>query len=193
MTTSVNPSPVRPKGDANGAVIAAKAPGKVAPLGKIKPATSTRAASGHTQWRKDFFVVAYKADQFYVVDKVKKGMDPHVVDYVASRMHVTKEKLMQTLGLPRATLQRKLSQDKPLSVDASSRIFGISRIIGQVEAMVSESGDAEGFDAATWVAGWLERQQPALGGRKPAEFMDTAEGQQLVSRLLAQAQSGAYA
>jgi putative toxin-antitoxin system antitoxin component (TIGR02293 family) len=193
MTTSLKSSPNRPKGEVKGAVIAAKPPRKAAPMGKIKIATSARAASEHTQWRKDFFVVAYKADQFYVVDKVKKGMDPHVVDYVAGRMHVTKEKLMQTLGLPRATLQRKVTQDKPLSVDASSRVFGISRIIGQVEAMVNESGDPTGFDAATWVAGWLERQQPALGGRKPAEFMDTAEGQQLVSRLLAQAQSGAYA
>lgn len=193
MTTFPKPSTDRPKSEVKGVVIAAKAPRKAVAMGQAKIATSTHTGTRHTQWRKDFFVDAYQADPFYVVDKIKKGVDPHVVDYLASRMQVSKEKLLQTLGLPRATLQRKVTQDKPLSVDASSRIFGISRIIGQVESMVSESGDPTGFDAATWVAGWLERQQPALGGRKPAEFMDTAEGQQLVSRLLTQAQSGAYA
>ena len=34
---------------------------------------------------------------------------------------------------------------------------------------------------------------PALGGERPVELMDTMEGQTLVSNLLAQMQSGAYA
>jgi uncharacterized protein (DUF2384 family) len=34
---------------------------------------------------------------------------------------------------------------------------------------------------------------PALQGRRPAEFMDTAEGQAIVANLLQRAQSGAYA
>ena len=34
---------------------------------------------------------------------------------------------------------------------------------------------------------------PALGGDKPADYMDTIEGQRIVSNLLAMMQSGAYA
>lgn len=59
--------------------------------------------------------------------------------------------------------------------------------------MVSESGDPEGFDAAHWVSDWLNTPLPALGGHHPATYMDTAEGQKLVSNLLAMVQSGAYA
>ncbi|WP_280174597.1 MbcA/ParS/Xre antitoxin family protein [Caballeronia concitans] len=40
---------------------------------------------------------------------------------------------------------------------------------------------------------WLHTPLPALGGKRPAEYMSTCEGRQLFSRLLAMAQSGAYA
>ncbi len=33
----------------------------------------------------------------------------------------------------------------------------------------------------------------ALGGKRPADLMDTAEGQAIVSNLVARMQSGAYA
>lgn len=59
--------------------------------------------------------------------------------------------------------------------------------------MVRESGNADQFDAAKWVSNWLTAPLPALGGQTPASYMDTFEGQKLVSNLLAQAQSGAYA
>jgi uncharacterized protein (DUF2384 family) len=58
--------------------------------------------------------------------------------------------------------------------------------------LVHESGGAADFDAERWVIEWLARPLPALGGRRPGEFMDTAEGCALVSDLLAQQQSSAY-
>jgi hypothetical protein len=67
------------------------------------------------------------------------------------------------------------------------------RPVGAGRTRRSAIGTAEGFDASRWVGEWLERPLPALGGAKPAEYMDTMEGQELISRLLAQAQSGAYA
>ena len=54
------------------------------------------------------------------------------------------------MGLPRATVQRKATKQEPLSPDASSRVYGITRLIGQVQSMVNESGDPQGFDAAQW-------------------------------------------
>ena len=66
-------------------------------------------------------------------------------------------------------------------------------LISQVDDMVRESGDPEGFDAAKWVATWLELPLPALGDRTPASFMDTVEGQKLVSNLVSMAQRGVYA
>ena len=66
-------------------------------------------------------------------------------------------------------------------------------LVRQVEKMVAESGYPEGFNARQWLAAWMERSVPALGGKRPAEYMATAEGRALISQLLAMMQSGAYA
>lgn len=100
---------------------------------------------------------------------------------------------MKVLGLPRATVDRKARDNKPLSIEHGERVLGFAKLVGQVQVMVEESGDATRFDAATWLAEWLERPQPALAGRCAADYLDTSEGQQLVSNLLARMQSGAYA
>ena len=49
----------------------------------------------------------------------------------------------------------------------------MAKLIGQVQAMIEESGDAEGFEAADWFARWLEGPLPAFGGQRPTELLDT--------------------
>jgi uncharacterized protein (DUF2384 family) len=51
----------------------------------------------------------------------------------------------------------------------------------------------DGFEAAKWVAQWLQAPQPALGGKPPKSYLDTADGRDMVRNLLAQMESGAYA
>jgi hypothetical protein len=79
-----------------------------------------------------------------------------------------------------------------LAGEEGARVAGFARLVGQVEAMVLESGDPAGFDAAGWVARWLMEPLPAFGGVRPAGFMDTSERQAVVSLTLAKMQSGAY-
>jgi uncharacterized protein (DUF2384 family) len=65
--------------------------------------------------------------------------------------------------------------------------------VSKVRTVVAESGSLIDFDAEQWVATWLERPLPALGNRRPAEFMGTDEGRARLLDLLGQQQSGAYA
>lgn len=139
------------------------------------------------------FVVYFDADPIDRVDAIKKGIPATFVDDIASEMAKPKERLLSWLSLPTATFNRKRSEGKALSREEGERVLGMARLVGQVEAMVKESGNPAGFNAAQWVANWLEEPNPALGGRKPAELMDTGEGQGIVSNLLARMQSGAYA
>ena len=108
-------------------------------------------------------------------------------------MGMSKELLLGSLGLSRATISRKEKDETALSKDESERVLGVATLIGKVQTMVAESGDAAGFDAARWVADWLAKPLPALGGATPASYMDTFEGQKLVAELLSMSQSGAYA
>jgi uncharacterized protein (DUF2384 family) len=65
--------------------------------------------------------------------------------------------------------------------------------VAQIVAESGEFSESAGFDVARWTAEWLEEPNAALGGKSPGDFMDTADGRGLVSGLVAQMQSGAYA
>jgi len=139
-----------------------------------------------------YFETVFRYAPLERVDLIKAGVPAQMAVAVAKAMGVTKDSLYQTLGLPRATIDRKLRDGKALSSDESSRVLGIARLVGQAQAIIEESGDPAGFNAAEWVAQWLAQPVAALGGRKPGELMDTAEGQAIVSNLLDRAVSGAY-
>ena len=161
-------------------------PRKAARPARKAPATKS-AATATTN-----FLQAFHADAMERVHIVKRGVPASAVDVMAKRMGMSKEKLVGTLGLARATIDRKAREHKLLSSDESSKVLGMARLVGQVQAMVEESGDPQGFNAAEWVARWLEQPLPALGGQRPAELMDTPEGQGLVSQLVARMHSAAY-
>lgn len=127
------------------------------------------------------------------VDVVRAGVEAEVVRILARDLQYEQGVLMDRLGFSRATISRKIKAGKRLDLSASERVVGAMRLVGQVKQMVEESGDARGFDASAWVGLWLEQPLPALGGKAPAEFMNSATGQELVAQLLAQTQSGAYA
>jgi putative toxin-antitoxin system antitoxin component (TIGR02293 family) len=146
------------------------------------------------QWSRD----SHALDLFHLgvmdrVEMVKLGIPAIYVETLANSMGLTKEKLYQTTGLARPTVDRKIRQRQRLNKDESESIIGLARLVGQVQSLVNESGNGKGFDAAKWTASWLAQPLQALGGKRPAELMDTADGRSLVSRLIAQQQSGAYA
>lgn len=141
----------------------------------------------------DEFRNVYKLAPQDRIDAIRQGVSAEEVLTLSSKMAIPKEWLLATLGLSRATLSRKDRSGKPLPKEVSERVLGVQALIGQVEEMVKESGNPENFDAAKWVSEWLNSPLPALGGRHPATYMDTVEGQKLISNLLAMAQTGAFA
>ncbi len=124
---------------------------------------------------------------------VKAGVPSQFTLVLIESMGVPKERFYRILNLSRSTLERKLQTSADMSTAESERVIGLSKLIGQVQAMIAESGDPEGFDAAKWFSAWIAEPSPALGGRKPEELLETADGREAVSRLLAQMQSGAFA
>lgn len=135
----------------------------------------------------------YKFEPQDRVDIVKEGVPALFVVVISQLMSIPKDRLYSTIGVARATMNRKVRVRDVLNADESERVVGIARLVGQAESIVRESGNAKGFDAAKWTAAWLEAPQSALGGKRPAELMDTAEGRGMVSDLLARMQTGAYA
>ncbi|MFC0696206.1 type II RES/Xre toxin-antitoxin system antitoxin [Paraburkholderia humisilvae] len=167
-----------------------KGTGKAGRPARAVPAV---AAARRPRQPNDLYVWVFKADPLERIDLIKEGVDATTLVSLASSLHTSKDQLFKRLGLPRATVDRKARNNENLSQDQSERVIGLMKLIGQVRTVVEQSGDPTHFDAAQWVGRWIEKPNHALGGRVPAELMDTVEGQELVAGLIAKMQSGAYA
>jgi putative toxin-antitoxin system antitoxin component (TIGR02293 family) len=150
-------------------------------------------ALSHAWTEREQAVRLYHTSVVDRVSLVKAGVPAKYVKVLSTRMKMPMERFYRTLGLARPTVDRKVRLSKLLNPDESERVVGIARLVGQAQSLVKESGGPEEFDAATWVSAWLDRPLPALGGKPPGEFMDTADGRMLVADLLSQEQSGTYA
>lgn len=139
------------------------------------------------------FMVMYSSTPDARVQVIRHGVRAVEVKNMVRMMAAPQDKIFKFLKLSTATVNRKATLDEQLSSDDSERVVGMSNLIGQAQTMVEQSGDAAGFNAAQWVARWLDAPCPALAGVSPASYMDTMEGQKLVANTLAMMQSGAYA
>jgi putative toxin-antitoxin system antitoxin component (TIGR02293 family) len=135
----------------------------------------------------------HRADPMERVELARAGVPAAALGVIARDMGIARDKLYTTIGVPRATMERKVRDQRRLSPDESERVLGVARLVALVEQMVGAAGAAPAFDAARWVAAWLDTPLPALGGERPASLMDTAAGREIVAGLVAQLQSGAYA
>lgn len=125
---------------------------------------------------------------------VKQGLPARTVQDMSVAMGVSREQFMRAVGLARSTVERKIANRRKLTAAESEKLVGLSRLIGQVAAMVRDSGSpAADFDPARWFARWMAEPSAALGGACPQELLDTADGREALAALLGQMQSGAYA
>lgn len=150
-----------------------------------------KAATPPTASARDY-TAYYRLSPAERVEVVSAGVPASFVEVTAHRLGQSKERLARLLGLSLATVNRKACKGQALSAEQGERLLGIGEIIGLVQTMVEQSGDPAGFDAAAWVAHWLESPLPALGGRLPAQYLNTRTGQELILDVLRRAQSGAY-
>lgn len=124
---------------------------------------------------------------------IRQGVPAIEAKRLVQALGVEQKVFYRALGLKTATVNRKITQSEQLASDESERLLGVARLIGQVEAIVAESGDPKGFDAPEWLSRWLREPLPALGGTPPMALLDTMEGQAMVAEALSRIQSGAYA
>lgn len=139
------------------------------------------------------YIQIYKAAPLERIEIVKAGLPASRAKQIISDLAMPVASASQALHVSVSTINRKAKNKEVLDRDESERFLGLAKLIGQVQAMVEESGDPEGFDARAWTARWLNEPLAAFGGAKPVDFMDTMEGQALVSDALARIQSGSFA
>lgn len=134
------------------------------------------------------------ATPMQLVDVERKGVGGRLLKDIALKMGIPTSRFFNIIGVPKATAEKKAAGNQVIAGAGGQAALGIVRLLGIAQSIVANStaDEARGFDAAKWLGQWIERPQPSLGGKKPAEFLDTPTGVEIVSRVLGAIESGAY-
>ncbi len=175
-------------------------PKSAAPVAKRKMAaqravTGQTASSGQDTGSPGTFsyLGVFRASPLERISLIKQGISAAQVKSLFADLHIGQGAGFKALNLSTATVNKKAKSGGVLSREESERVIGFAKLVGQLEAMIQDAGNPAGFDARAWMARWLTEPLPAFGGARPADLIDTMEGQALISTALAQIQSGAYA
>ena len=129
-----------------------------------------------------------------IVEIERQGVLGTFIKDLSKRMELPTSRVFNILGVPKATAEKKAAAGEFVSGSSGQAAVGMIKLLGIAQEIVNNSTapEAKNFDAAKWLGQWIERPQPALGGRKPADLVDTPTGVELVARLLGSIESGAY-
>ena len=133
------------------------------------------------------------ATPMQLVNVERSGVEGSFIKELAKQMAVPSSRLFAILGVPKATAEKKAAAGEMVAGSAGQAAIGMVKLLGIAQGIVADSkaAHAQGFDAAQWLGRWIEHAQPALGGRKPADLLDTPTGVDVVARLLGSIESGA--
>ena len=135
-----------------------------------------------------------RATPLQLVEIERQGVLGSFIKDLAKRMEIPSSRIFTMLGIPKATAEKKAAAGDRVQGRGGQAAIGMVRLLGIAQDIIANSTapEAKTFDAAKWLGQWIERPQPALGGRKPADLLDTPTGVDVVARLLGSIESGAY-
>src|SRR5579871_2438681 len=128
-----------------------------------------------------------KARPLDLVEIERAGVEGRLLKDLATVLQLPAARFFEVIGIPKATAERKVAAgDQLVAGSAGVAAIGVARLLGIAQSMLHEStaDEAKGFDAGRWLGRWLEQPQPALGGKKPSELLDTPTGIDIVARVL---------
>ncbi len=121
--------------------------------------------------------LALEADsEFEVAARIKEGLPSSAVHALARQLDRPSKYVLEVVGIPESTFHSHQKTRKPLSADASSRVYQVARVVEAAEEYFGGDKDA--------ARRWLTHPKVALGGEVPLEFASTPQGSDYVVKLL---------
>jgi len=166
------------------------APARHEPAVESKGVIAYRASKGVD----DYVRQVARATPLQLVQIERQGVLGSFIKDLSKRMEIPSSRIFTILGVPKATAEKKAAAGERVEGSGGQAAIGMVKLLAIAQQIVANSTarEAKTFDATKWLGQWIERPQAALGGRKPAELLDTPTGAELVARLLGSIESGAY-
>ena len=135
-----------------------------------------------------------EATPMELVEVERHGVKGRFIKDLSRQIGVSAVRFYEILGVPKATVEKRSAEGTEITGAGGQAALAMAKLLAKAQEIVADSTSpgAKDFDAAKWLGQWIERPQPALGGRKPAELISTPTGVEMVSRLLGAIESGAY-
>jgi len=199
MTTATTKSTgARERRPAKRAVRIAREPdgayAKTPPAARGDAGNADAIAYSSTRGVDDFVARVARATPLQLVATERAGVRGDFIKDLARRMDIPSSRIFTIIGVPKATAEKKAAEHERVAGSGGQAVIGMVKLLAVAREIAANitAADAKSFDAARWLGQWIERPQPALGGRKPADLLDTPTGHDVVARLLGSLESGAY-
>lgn len=153
------------------------------------------ASQGSPQGTLDDYVSGFRrASPLARIEAERAGVSGSLLKGLAKSMGVSNTRMFEVIGVPKATAEKRAANNTAVTGAPGQAALGVVRLLGIAKAMAenSDAPEARDFDTAKWLGEWIERPQASLGGRKPAEMLDTPTGVETVVKLLGAIESGVY-
>jgi putative toxin-antitoxin system antitoxin component (TIGR02293 family) len=113
---------------------------------------------------------------------VREGLPAQALRELANRTHTSVSFLIDTAGLSRRTLERRLAAKGRLKKEESDRVVRLAWIVAHATDTL---GDENGLC-------WLQERHRALGGKRPADLLDTEADARRVDDVLSRIDHGVF-
>jgi uncharacterized protein (DUF2384 family) len=124
------------------------------------------------------------------IDRERKGMPVHMAEALRKQMGLSAGEFSRIFGIKPATYKKKVADKEPLAGRYGDAVADLGETLAIAHNLLPAGRDD--LDIPRWFAQWITIPQPSLGGRKPADIMDTPTGRALVKQVVGAMGSGAY-
>lgn len=141
-----------------------------------------------------FVAFVAHATPMQMIELERHGINGRLLRDLARRTDIPLQRLFDLFGLPTKKTERRAAKGKLIAGCRAHGVLGMVRLVVKAQAIAANSTavEAQNFDALKWMCRWLLTPQPALGGQKALELMDTPTGVDIVLRLLGAIESGGF-
>lgn len=115
-------------------------------------------------------------DEFELAERIHGGLPTASVERLAEALDLSESRALEVLDLKASTHHDRKRRRRPLSPEASSRVYRVAKTVDAATDYFGGDGDA----ARRWLLG----PKVALGGATPLAFARTPEGSDYVIKLL---------
>jgi putative toxin-antitoxin system antitoxin component (TIGR02293 family) len=115
---------------------------------------------------------------------IRKGLPFRSLERVSKRLAISSLVMVESLGLARRTVARRVQDKKPLSPTESERLVRLTRVFAAAKQVLGSDDKARR---------WIFKPNRALGGEIPLRLLDTDIGTSAVFDELGRIEYGVFA